>query len=148
MDPARSAQQRKIDTLARLERHEDGWVATADGAGAPYLVPLSSFWDGAALVFATPEKSVTGRNLTASGRARVAVGPTRDVVVVEGRVEVYPPGQVPDDLAEAFAAAHWDARREKTPYAYYRIVPELIQAWREVNEIKGRDLMRDGTWLV
>jgi hypothetical protein len=26
--------------------------------------------------------------------------------------------------------------------------PRRIQAWRESNEIPGRTLMRDGTWLV
>jgi hypothetical protein len=26
--------------------------------------------------------------------------------------------------------------------------PDRIQAWRESNELAGRLLMRDGTWLV
>lgn len=26
--------------------------------------------------------------------------------------------------------------------------PLRLQAWREVNEIRGRTLMRDGSWLV
>ena len=39
--PARPPQQRKQDTLDRLERDVDAWVATADpGTGTPYLVPL------------------------------------------------------------------------------------------------------------
>ena len=44
---ARSAAQRKQDTLARLERDVDAWIATAnEGSGTPYLVPLSFWWDG------------------------------------------------------------------------------------------------------
>jgi len=148
MEPARTARQRKQDTLAQLEEHPDAWVATADADGAAHLVPLSSYWDGAALLFATPERSITGRNLAASGRARLALGPTRDVVLIEGRVQVFAPGTVPAELADPFAEAHWDARTEKTPYGYYLVRPERIQAWREVNEIKGRDLMIDGEWLV
>ncbi len=33
-------------------------------------------------------------------------------------------------------------------YAYFRIVPGQVQAWREVNELAGRTLMRDGGWLA
>jgi hypothetical protein len=29
-----------------------------------------------------------------------------------------------------------------------RISPRRIQAWREVNELPDRELMRDGRWLV
>lgn len=48
--PARPAEQRKKDTLHRLEKiDEDVWVATADaGGGVPFLVPLSFLWDGSA----------------------------------------------------------------------------------------------------
>jgi hypothetical protein len=31
---------------------------------------------------------------------------------------------------------------------YFRIVPYRVQAWREVNELRGRTLMRDGQWLT
>ena len=86
--PARSPQQRKHDALDRLDRDTDAWVATAGPAdGAPYLVPLSFLWDGTALLIATPSASVTSRNLQATGRARLGVGPTRDVVMIEGTVQ-------------------------------------------------------------
>jgi hypothetical protein len=29
-----------------------------------------------------------------------------------------------------------------------RISPRRIKAWREVNELPNRELMRDGRWLV
>jgi hypothetical protein len=35
-----------------------------------------------------------------------------------------------------------------TPYRWFRISPGRIQAWREVNELPGRELVRDGRWLV
>jgi hypothetical protein len=34
------------------------------------------------------------------------------------------------------------------PYRWFRISPRRIQAWREVNELPDRELMRDGRWLV
>ena len=44
----------------------------------------------------------------------------------------------------------WDgeALLVATPYRWFRISPRRIQAWREVNELSGRELMRDGRWLV
>jgi len=42
MEPPRSAQQRKSDTLSRLAADIDAWIATGDTAGDGYLVPLSS----------------------------------------------------------------------------------------------------------
>jgi hypothetical protein len=143
--PARTPEERRKDTLRRLEHDEDAWVATA-GDGGPHLVPLSFLWDGDTLLLATPASSPTGRNLRDAGRVRLAIGPTRDVVMVEGVAEVL--AQVPGELGDAFAARTGFEPRRLTGYAYYRVRPVRIQAWREANEIAGRDLMRDGRWLV
>ncbi|MFD9934558.1 pyridoxamine 5'-phosphate oxidase family protein [Streptomyces massasporeus] len=147
--PVRTAEQRKKDTLHRLEHDVDAWVATADGvSGTPYLVPLSFLWNGSYLLFATPASSPTGRNLAASGRARVGIGPTRDVVLVEGAVETVQPGELTEQDAELFAAkTGFDPRRLAMPYLYFRVVPRRVQAWREADELEGRELMRDGRWL-
>lgn len=147
--PPRTRAERQRDTLARLETDVDAWVASAGPDGSPYLVPLSFLWDGAGLLFATPASSPTGRNLSASGRARVGIGPTRDVVLVEGSAEAVGPAELPADVGDAFAAATgFDPRELTTPYLYFRIRPERVQAWREANELEGRDLMRGGTWAV
>lgn len=146
--PARTTAERLKDTLHRLEGDVDVWVATAgpDG-GAPYLVPLSFVWDGATLLIATPADSPTGRNLVATGRARLGLGPTRDVVVIEGAVQAVTPRDLPEEDAEVFAGkTGFDPRRLTTPYLYFRVVPQRVQAWREENELKGRELMRDGEW--
>src|SRR5919201_4378501 len=146
----RTAQQRKQDALNRLERDTDAWVATADaGSGTPYLVPLSFLWDGSTLLVATPAASPTSRNLQATGKVRLGVGPTRDLVLVEGTVEALPAGEVPGEVGDAFAAkAGFDPRELSTPYLYFRVTPRRVQAWREVNELEGRDLMRGGRWVV
>ncbi|MEU9739920.1 hypothetical protein AB0E12_12100 [Micromonospora chersina] len=41
----------------------------------------------------------------------------------------------------------FDPRELDEPYQYFLIRPRRIQAWREANELRGRDLMRDGRWL-
>jgi len=146
MAAPRDARQRKSDTLTRLASDVDVWIATADAAGDSYLVPLSFFWDGAGVVISTPRSSVTGRNLSRGGRVRVGVGELRDVTMIDGTAE-----PVADERTkDAFAAKHaWDPRKESgsSEYAFFRIVPGRVQAWREVNELPGRTLMRDGEWL-
>jgi nitroimidazol reductase NimA-like FMN-containing flavoprotein (pyridoxamine 5'-phosphate oxidase superfamily) len=145
VDEPRSAQQRKTDTLARLASDVDVWIATADGDGGGYLLPLSFLWDGVGVIVSTPRTSVTGRNLSRGGHVRVGVGELRDVTMIDGAAE-----PVEDEQAkDAFAAKHgWDPRNESGDYGYFRIVPDRVQAWREVNELSGRTLMRDGKWLV
>ena len=145
--PARSRARRRLDTLARLTADVDLWVASADQAGGAYLVPLSFYWDDETLTVATPRASRTARNLMRAGRARVALGTTRDVVIVEGPVEAVAIGSDPA-LEEAHAhAAGFDPRTLAEEYVYLRITPTEIQAWREANELAGRQLMRGGVWL-
>ena len=148
--PARSAKQRKQDTLHRLVHDEDVWVATADaGGGVPYLVPLSFLWDGTTLLLATPAASPTGRNLRATGRTRLGIGPTRDVVMIDGVVDTVTPGELSAQEGDRFAAkTGFDPRQLTTDYLYFRVTPRRMQAWREADELVGRELMRDGEWLI
>lgn len=150
--PPRSAAERKEHVLHLLESEPDGWVATASPDGEPALIPLSFVWTGTALVLSTPVGSPTGRNLAASGTVRIALGGTRDVVMIDGRVRTYTGEQVPDELADPFAAKHtWDPRKDSSPsggYAFFEVTPVRVQSWREENELKGRTLMRKGAWLV
>ncbi|HVC13401.1 MAG TPA: pyridoxamine 5'-phosphate oxidase family protein [Acidimicrobiales bacterium] len=147
--PARPGGIRRSDTEQRLGHDADVWVASASAEGAPYLVPLSFDWDGEALLVATPPDSPTGRNLATNPVGRLALGPTRDVAMIDGDVEV-----IEDDALSAARRARfvartgWDPGEEATPYRWFRITPHRIQAWREVNELAGRDLMRDGRWVV
>ena len=148
--PARTAQQRKADTLRRLSSDVDTWVATADPAsGTPYLVPVSFLWDGTTVLISTPAASPTGRNLRATGKARLGIGPTRDLVLIEGTVETETAaGEIGAQVGDAFAAKTGFDPRELDGYAYFHIRPLRLQAWREVNELAGRDLIRGGSWVT
>jgi hypothetical protein len=148
--PPRTPSQRKKDALNRLEHDTDAWVATADrGSGTPYLVPLSFLWDGTTLLIATPASSPTSRNLQAIGRVRVGIGPTRDVVLIEGSVHALRTSEISDEVADAFAIkTGFDPRKLTTSYQYFRIHPVRLQAWREDNELKDRELMRGGRWII
>ncbi len=146
---ARDRKTRKADTLAMLAAQAiDVWVATASAAGKPYLVPVSLAWVNERVVIAVEGSSVTARNLTASGQARLAVGPTRDVVMIDAVLEKAVDVSADDGLGAAYVTqADWDPR-DATGYVFLVLRPVRVQAWREANEIAGRTLMRDGTWLV
>ena len=142
--PPRSLKQRVEDTLHRLEHDVDAWVATADPAGGPYLVPLSFLWDGRTLLISTAANNPTARNLRADGRVRLTLGHTRDVVLIGGSAVVA--DAVTGDVGDAFAAKTGFDPRQLRNHQYFRIRPDLIQAWREVNEFAGRDVMVAGCW--
>jgi hypothetical protein len=145
----RSRAQRRRDTEHRLGQDVDAWVASASADGAPYLVPLSFDWDGETLLMATPADSPTGRNLASTQAVRVGLGGTRDVSMIEGDVEVLEIGALPREQGDRFAKrTGFDPRELATPYRWFRISPRRIQAWREVDELPGRELMRDGRWLA
>ena len=147
--PPRDGPARKADALAMLTTPAiDVWVATASTTGAAHRVPLSLAWVDERMVIAVEGSSVTARNLTASGQARLAVGPTRDVVMVDAVLEKRLGVTDDETLAEAYVAQDdWDPR-SSAGYLFLVLRPVRVQAWREANEIPGRTLMRDGTWLV
>ena len=124
-------------------------MATADaGGGVPGLVPLSFDWDGDDVIVVTPVGSPCGRNLRETGRARLAFGEFRDVVMVDASArEVSTDDLTEEQWQRYIVRCDWDPRTERPDYAVYLLRPERIQAWREANEIPGRTLMRDGAWL-
>ncbi len=123
-------------------------TSTASPDGTPYLVPLSFEWDGESLLLATPADSPTGRNLTATRTARLALGPTRDVTMIDGDVEPVDVDALPAARLDRFAAhTGFDPRALAEPYGWFRVVPRRVQAWREADELRGRELLRDGTWI-
>jgi hypothetical protein len=155
MHEPRDSVTRNADTLAALGRAEaDVWVATARDAGdgaEPWLVPLSLCWSGERVVVAVEPTSRTAVSAVSSGRARLALGPTRDVVMIDAVLEASVDASAVDDqLGGDYArqSGGWDPREEDKPFLFLIFRPLRIQAWREVNEIADRTLMRNGEWIV
>lgn len=146
--PPRSRAERRRGLERQLTELIDLWVATATPDGQPFLVPLSHHWDGATVLLATAPGTRTARNVAATGRARLALGGTRDVGLIDGTVQTLAMNQVPTERAEAFVAhTGFDPRPLRPAYVWLLLTPDRIQAWREENEIDGRDLMHEGRWL-
>lgn len=139
----RSREQRIADARAMLAKGGDAWLATA-GAEGPHLVPLTLAWDDAAgeVVFCTEKTSRSVRNIESCPEVRVAVGKTRDVVLIRGTA------RLADDPATAElyrAAADWDPGGDPA-FVYLRVTPVVCDAWREVDEMPGRRVMVGGQW--
>ncbi len=124
-------------------------MATASPDGVPHLVPLSFDWDGETLLLSTPAASATGRNLAGGRTVRLGLGPTRDVSMIEGEVEVLGIDELPRPAGDRFARrTGFDPRAEATPYCWFRVRPSRVQAWREADELPDREIMRHGHWLT
>lgn len=150
-EPPRDIETRIADTRHRLQHDADAWVATA-GPDGPWLVPLTQVWSGDRIWFATDRDSPTARNITADARVRVALGSTRDVVMVDGEGELHAIDATEDGSALSGVLADYQHRYSTDPRSWADVLiavrPERIQAWREENELKGRTILRGGSWLA
>jgi nitroimidazol reductase NimA-like FMN-containing flavoprotein (pyridoxamine 5'-phosphate oxidase superfamily) len=138
------AASRREHAESLLKTYRDLWLATSCDSG-PHLVPLSFVWHGERLLFATSAITRTGRNLLENGRARAAVGETRDLVIVEGSAS---PAHADDEaLSQVFVNtlgfSHSDVGEGGTLFV---LKPRAIQAWVERADT-DRWVMRDGRWL-
>lgn len=146
----RTGVQRKADVLAKLTaRHADVWVASAPESGPAHLVPLSLAWDGKRVIIAAEPSAVTARNIETSKRARLALGGTRDVVMIDAVLDsVVEADKAPAELAAGYAEqAGWYPRVAGVPFRLYLLRPHRIQAWREADELTGRTVMSNSVWL-
>ncbi len=150
MSEPRGREQRKADVLAALSQNRDLWLATASPSGRPHLIAVSAWWDGRQVVVATTAGSRTARNLDATAIGRLAVGSPEDVVVIDVTVAASVPVSEADaQRADGFAGAvGWNPADEGPNWRFYQLSPVEVQAYRGYGELEGRQVMRDGRWLV
>lgn len=142
---ARSLDRRRTDALKRLETYQM-WLATgSDGHGA-HLIPVAYVWNSNTLTTATFERSRTAANLRATPRARVAIGDTADVVMIDVTATLIPVDAIDPDVADRFAQVSHDPRI-MPGLVYIELAPHRIQVWNGFHEFTGRTVMIDGQWL-
>lgn len=102
------------------------------------------------MIIASEATAITTRNIVGARRARLALGGTRDVVMIDAvLVRQIGIAEAPAAIADRYAAqADWDPRSAGGDFVYSVLRSERVQVWREVNEIAGRTVMRGGAWLV
>jgi len=147
----RSPEERKADALAKLAEVEANvWVASASPTGAVHLVPVTHTWNGSQVVVSTGSGSRTVANVSANPRVRLALGETRDVVMIDAvLVEAVSTSEAPAAVADGYAVqAGWDPRTEDGDNVFLVLGPERMQVWREGEDPAGRTVMRNGAWVV
>jgi hypothetical protein len=144
----RSASQRKLDVLSTLVTGGDLWAATSDRRNGPHMVPLAFCWDGKRLIVQVKHDSRTACNATSTGKARLALGATRDVVLIDADVVWTRVTDSPDISAVYAARTGWDTTPTATHCVFLLLSPLRIQAWRDMAEFRGRTIMKDGQWVV
>jgi len=146
----RTVEQRKADTRTALDAQRDLWLATADTRGRPHLIAVSAWWDGNRFIFATAAASRTARNLDSNRIARLALGSTDDVIVIDATVAEGTKVRDADaPLAAGFTAAvGWDPRETIGDWVFFCLTPTRIQAYRGHDELEGKDVMLLGRWLA
>src|ERR1035441_4410988 len=84
----RTTERRKRDAIAKLEGDMDVCVVTADDHENAHLVPLSLCWHNEEVVVASEARSRTAQNAERSGQARLVLGPSLDVVIIDAAASV------------------------------------------------------------
>jgi pyridoxamine 5'-phosphate oxidase-like protein len=148
MAELRSVAQRQADVRATLEQNGHAWLATAAGS-VPYVIVVQAVWDGESILVTTRESSRTARNLEQSRVARLALGDADDAIVIDATLLQARPAAEATPQRTAFkGAAGWDPGEQGHDWRLFVLRPTRIQAFRGYAEIEGRDVMKDGTWLV
>jgi len=146
MTLARPLGARSTDARERLADSHQLWLATGNSRGA-HLIPVAYVLDDGLVVTATGEDSRTVANLRETGRARLGLGATDDVVMVDVNLDAFvPPAEMPTGVANRYAAVSHDPRT-MPGYTYIRFRPHRVQAWNGYHEFAGRTLMLNGQWL-
>lgn len=142
----RSLDQRRADALDRLDTHFQMWLATgSDGYGA-HLIPVAYVWNAHTLTTATSERSRTAANLATTPQARVAIGSTDDVIMIDATATLIPVDTIDPDTADSYARISHDPRT-MPGFAYIQLTPQRIQVWNGFHEFPGRTVMTNGHWL-
>ncbi len=145
---SRTTSDRIAHATQLLETQANVWVSTASPTGTPHLVPLSLAWYENRILLATPTSTPTARNIAATGKARVALDSSHDVVLIvaDATEEPFASGETAV-LHEFVNRAGWNPAAESGEWSLLVLTPRVIQAWQGAGEIEGRTIMKDGEWL-
>jgi flavin reductase (DIM6/NTAB) family NADH-FMN oxidoreductase RutF len=145
----RSTSQRIAHTLAALDRERTCWISVGRKDGSSHLIPVSFCWDGVQLVVATRRQSVTAEAARRTGRVRVSLPSTDDVVIIDATATIVTLEQI-DVATHLFyrQVTGRDPARETDPFVYVVLSPVRILAWRDDRERARREIMRESEWIT
>ncbi|WP_206700311.1 hypothetical protein [Actinomadura sp. RB99] len=144
----RSLAERQAYARNRLDTDFQMWLATGSNGHGAHLIPVAYVRAGSALYTATFAKSSTVSNIKGRPQARVALGDTADVVMIDTSASLMDLPDIDADIAERYAKVSTDPRTSpEGTFVYLRLDFRRIQVWNGFHEFVGRTVMRDGRWL-
>ena len=147
--PLRDIATRKKDVLETLAKNGRFWLGTADVTGRPHVIAVSAWWESEALVMATLGTSRTARNIETNPRVTLATGAFNDAIVIHAQMIESSAVEDSPELAKGFKAAlGWEPSEVSPGWIFFRLRPTKIQAFRDYEEIEGRDVMVRSRWLA
>ena len=113
----------------RLRRAHNYWVCSTRPDGRPHAAPVWGLWSERAFYFSTDPSSQKGRNLALNPAIVVHVESADEVVIIEGRAEVF-------ELDKTLDAAYFRKYKVhllgfEAPMVIFRVPAQVVMAWRE-----------------
>jgi len=119
----------------RLQKGRTYFIATADPAGKPHVMPVWGVWFNNAFFFSTGDQSRKARNLSTNSQCSVATeidferrpnkGQIKDTVVIEGMAEVITDSRTRKKFSAIYEDKYaWDMEGFNEPI--YRVRPQLV----------------------
>jgi nitroimidazol reductase NimA-like FMN-containing flavoprotein (pyridoxamine 5'-phosphate oxidase superfamily) len=119
----------------RLEKGRTYFIATADPAGRPHVMPVWGVWFNNAFFFSTGNESRKARNLSTNTQCSVAVeidfqrrpkkGEIKDAVIIEGLAEVINDARTRNKFSSIYQEKYdWDMEDFEEPV--YRVRPRAV----------------------
>jgi hypothetical protein len=147
--PLRDVATRKKDVLETLAKNGRFWLGTADPTGKPHVIAVSAWWESEEFVVATLGSSRTARNIEMNPRVTMATGAFNDAIVIHAQMIESRAVEDSPDLAKGFKAVMgWEPGEVGPGWIFLRLRPTKIQAFRDYEEIEGRDVMLRSRWLA
>lgn len=113
----------------RMQAARNYWVATASPDGKPHTAPVWGIWFEDRFYFSTGAKTVKGRNLSANPQMVVHTESGDETVILEGRAQAVPSGELFTRLDEVYFAKYQVNLMHDNPV--YVLVTKKAFAWRE-----------------
>ena len=117
------------DSLERLEKEKNIWLATVRPSGRPHLVPVWFVFDTGYFYICIHSESVKGKNLRANPLASLSLEDGAKALICEGKAEILPQPW-PQEIVEKFKGKYnWDIVEDKEYDQLNRIQPEKWLKW-------------------
>jgi len=113
----------------RMTEAHNYWVVTASPDGVPHTVPVWGVWVDERFYFSSGENTRKGRNLAENPRIIVHLESGDEAVILHGRVEEVPPGELFSRLDEIYYLKYAVHLTDENPV--YGVAVTLAMAWME-----------------